>query len=155
MASKVGYTFLDASGETSRVEMNIATLTAGNFAATTGAVEAGGALADAIGALSLCALANVDIVADRTATGAEAPTEMYAQREIGLLVSYQDSVTGKKYRITIPGPDWATIGTVGTDKVDAADALWTAFVSAFEANVLSEVGNAVTVMGGWLVGRNR
>jgi hypothetical protein len=155
MASKVGYAFLDASGEISRVEMNITTLTAGNFAATTGAVASGGALADAISGLSLCTLANVDIVADRTATGGAAPVSNYAQREIGLLVSYQDSVTGKKYRVTIPGPDWATIGQAGSDMVDPADALWTAFVSAFEANVISEAGNAVTILGGWLVGRNR
>jgi hypothetical protein len=155
MGSKVGYTFLDASGEKSRVDVNITTLTAGNFAATTAAVEDGGALAVAIAAMSHCVLTNVDIVASRTANGDPAPTELYAQREIGLLVSYQDSVTGKKYRITIPGPKWADMGMVSTDKVDPANELWTAFVSAFESDAKSETGNAVTVLGGWLVGRNR
>jgi len=146
---------LDASGELSRVELNITTLSAGNFAAVTGAVNATGALAGAIEGLTLCTLANCDIVAERVATGDPAPVSMYAQREIGLLVSYQDATTGKKYRMTIPGPDWATIGQAGSDQVNPSVQAWTDFVTAFEANVKSEVGNAVTVMGGWLVGRSR
>lgn len=157
MTGKIGYTFTDISGEKSRVDINVATLTAGNIAATLAAADPGGAgnLGAAIAALSLCQAGSYDVLALQDAGVTTAPTDMYAQREIGLMVKYQDSVNNRLYRVTIPGPNWAVLGLAGTDSVNTAAAQWTAFVTAFEAIAVSQDGNAVTVVGGQLVGRNR
>jgi len=157
MTGKIGYTFLDISGETSRVDINVADVTAGNIAATLAAADPTGTgnLGAAIAALSLCQPSSYDVVALKAPGSATAPTSNYAQREIGLMVTYMDSVTNRLYRVTIPGPDWATLGQAGTDSVLTTAAEWTAFVSAFEGIAKSQDGNAVTVVSGHLVGRNR
>lgn len=151
----VSYTYLDFSGEQSRVSFDILTLNAGNFAGQTGPVVEGGALEAALSALSLCTLQKVNVSAISEETGNVAPVSPYAQREHGLLVTYQDTVNGKKYSLTIPGPDYANLAIAGTDQVNPAAAAWTAFVTAFEANAHSELGNTVTVLGGRFVGRSR
>lgn len=154
--AKIGLSFEDYSGENSRVDFYM------NYAGT----DVAGPIAEAAKgtpgsvAAEICGLTDTvcqisDIQALSTKYGDPAPVVKTAQRELGLLVTYTDSVTGKKYRITIPGPKWATLGQAGTDMVDTSQALWTAFVTAFEAHAVSEVGNAVTVTSGRLVGRNR
>lgn len=157
MAGKIGYTFTDISGENSRVDLYVADLTAGNIAATLAAANPTGAgnLGAAIAALSLCQPAKYDVMAFTGPGSAVVPTDMYAQRELALMVTYQDTVTNRLYRISIPGPDWATIGLAGSDSVNTANAAWTAFVTAFEAIAVSQDGNPVNVTGGHLVGRNR
>lgn len=154
--SKVGLSFQDYSGEMSRCDfyMNVAGTDYAGVIAEAAKGTAGSVAAEICG-LSDCVCQVSDIQALSTKYGDPAPVVATAQRELGLLVTYTDSVTGKKYRLTIPGPKWATIGQAGTDMVDTADALWTAFVTAFEAHAVSEVGNAVTVTSGRLVGRNR
>lgn len=153
--SIVTYGYLDFSGEPSQVGFEILDLTAGNFAAQTTPVIEGGALEAAISALTLCTLQTVNIAAINASTGNAAPVSQYAQRESGLLVTYQDTVNGKKYRLTIPGPDLANLAQAGTDMINPLAPAWTAFVAAFEANAHSELGNTVNVLGGRFVGRNR
>lgn len=154
--AKVGMTFLDYSGENGRVDfyMNVAGTDYAGVIAEAAKGTAGSVAAEICG-LSDCTCTVSDIQAVSTKYGDPAPVVKTAQREMGLMVTYVDTVTGKKYRITIPGPKWATLGQAGTDKVDTTQALWTAFVTAFEAHAVSEVGNAVTVLDGRLVGRNR
>lgn len=154
--AKIGMSFQDYSNEYGRVDFYM------NYAGTDlaapiaeAAKGTAGSVAAEICALSDCVCQISDVQALSTKYGDPNPTVKTAQREMGLLVTYQDTVTGKKYRITIPGPKWATLGTYGTDNVDTTQALWTAFVTAFEAHAVSELGNPITVVGGRLVGRNR
>lgn len=157
MPGKFGYTFLDRSGETSRVDLNCADLTAGNIASTlaTALPATAGGLGEAIAAVTLCTPASVDVLAAKTPLSQEVPVSNYAQREIGLMISYTDDVTHQSYRVTIPGPDWATLGQANSDQVNPAVGAWTTLVTAIEAHCVSPVGNAITVTGGRLVGRNR
>lgn len=157
MAGKFGFTFLDRSGETSRVDMPCADLTAGNIASQLATIlpATAGGLGEAIAAVSLCTPQSVDVVAAKTALSNVVPVSPYAQRELGLMVSYTDNTTHRSYRITIPGPDWANLGQANSDLVDPAAAGWTTLVTALEAHVVSPDGNAITVTGGRLVGRNR
>lgn len=155
--SKVGMSFLDYSGETGKIDFYLPQVNAGNIVAELAdALPATvGSLAEAICALSDCTCIVSSVEAANSAFTKTLPASAFAQRELGLLVTYQDTVSKKNYRITIPGPKWTTIGQANSDLVDPADALWTAFVAKFEANALSPEGNAVTVTGGRLVGRNR
>jgi len=76
------------------------------------------------------------------------------QRELKLAVNYHDNVTFETFVTEVPVIDEA-ITLVGSDSVDPANALWIAFVAAFEAYALSPYprGNAVTIDGGQIVGR--
>lgn len=155
--ARVSLTFLDASGEKSTVTYYTAALDAGNIAAIENNADfaVAATLAANIASCSLCTPISSQI-ADEVAKAAQTPPgSNYAQREIGLLVTYSDTVTGKTYHMTIPGPDWANMGLAGSDQVDPADAAWLAFVADFEAGAVSPDGNAITVAGGRLVGRNR
>lgn len=157
MASKAGLAFLDYSGEIGRCDFYMATSSAGNIAGQLDEINPvhAGSLTEAIAALSNCTLIQTDLLAATNKFTQTPPVSQFAQRELGLMVSYADNVTGVKYRITIPGPKWDTIGVAGTDNVDTGDALWTAFVALLQSQALSPLGNAVTVVSGRLVGRNR
>lgn len=157
MTSKTQLTFMDESGEMSRVVVNGPDATALNIASLDDNAQFGtaGGIATTIASLSLCTPVKADLVASSNGFPHTPPGSRYAQRETGLLVRYSDNVTGKMYRITIPGPDWANIGLAGSDMVNTANAAWLAFVTAFEAQCLSPDGNAVTVVDGRFVGRNR
>lgn len=157
MASKVGLTFLDESGEKSRVEYTIADVGAGNVAGIIDNAQfsTAGSLAALFASLSLCTPIQSEVTASVVKSPQTSPGSNFAQREIGLMVSYTDNVTGKMFRVTIPGPDWANIGLAGSDQVNPEAAQWTAFKTKFEADVKSPDGNAVTISGGRLVGRNR
>jgi hypothetical protein len=153
MASNFSITFMDNSRELSVTGVNIPTITSGNF----GTILTGGepaALAAAIKAVSLCTPVQETVSLSPIKYAAVLPSSAYAQRELALRVSYQDNTTLSKYTFTVPGVDWAVIGLAGTDKVDETNELWTSLVSAFEAGAVSPDGNAVSVLGGRLVGRN-
>lgn len=76
-------------------------------------------------------------------------------RELKVLVSYEDTVTFKKFSVTVPTfrPSLVTM-MAGTDLVDITAGSAAAFVTAFEAFVNSPDGNAVSVISMRLVGRN-
>lgn len=155
--SKVHYVFLDKSLEKSSCDIYIPALTAVNIAASLDKVNptTAGELGILLQGLSLCTCIGESVSAAENKFAQTTPGDNYAQREMGLLVTYSDTVTGKSYRMTIPGPDWGNISANGTDLVDGVDAEWTAFKAAFEAFAVSPDGNAVTISGGRLVGRNR
>lgn len=157
MAGKIGWTFIDVSGESSRSDIPCPDLTAGNIGGILAAADpaTAGDLAAAVAALSLCQMAAYSVVATAANTAQAEATDMYAQRELGLMVSYRDTVTGRNYRFTIPGPNWAVLGLAGSDQVDETEATWTEFVTEFNAHAVSQDNNPVVVTGGRLVGRSR
>lgn len=155
--SKVHLTFLDESGEKSSVDYYVPALTALNIAARLDDAnpQTAGSTSILLSGLSLCTCIAESLSGADNKFAQTPPGNTWAQREIGLMVTYTDTVTGKLYRLTIPGPDWANIGLSGSDAVDPADAEWTAFVAKFEAEAVSPDGNPVTISAGHLVGRNR
>lgn len=76
-----------------------------------------------------------------------------AQREVKWLVRATDSVNGKNVQVEIPCADLSLLSG-GSDFLDLGGTEAAAFVTAFEANVLSLDGNAVTVNSIQFVGRN-
>jgi len=157
MAGKVTFSFLDAGGERSTTSFAIVTLTNANIDGIIGAAGEVDDLRDAIVGVTLGQTASVKVLArdsDKSSSPATAPE---AQRELKWLVEYSDDVTGQVYQAEIPCPDItdATLyNQAPTKEIDLTDALWVTFVTAFEALVRSADGNAVTVIGGRLVGRN-
>lgn len=157
MAGKVTYSYLDAGGERSTTSFNIPTLTNANTDGIIGASGDVDDLRDGIAGVTLGQIASVKVLArdsDQSSTPATAPE---AQRELKWLVEYSDDTTGQVYQAEIPCPDItdATLyNQAPTKEIDLTDAAWVTFVTAFEALVLSADGNAVTVLGGRLVGRN-
>lgn len=155
--SKVHLTFLDDSLEKSSIDYYVPALTAVNFAASLdeNTHSTAGSIAALFASLSLCtpiadSLSAMDAKYAQTPPGSD-----FAQREIGLMLTYTDTVTGKSYRITVPGPDWTNIRSAGTDMADMTSVKMAAFKTAFEEHVVSPDGNAVSLVSGRLVGRNR
>ena len=75
------------------------------------------------------------------------PTNAVAQVQIQWLVTYVDGTTGATETITIPCADLtdATLLQAGSPLWDPTDAKWVQFTTDFEAYVLSDAGNAVTL----------
>lgn len=84
------------------------------------------------------------------------PASALAQREFGLRVFYEDVVTGDKGNFTVPAVDIAVLTIEGGgDKVTLQDAgPMAALVTDVENLVRSKAGNAITVTGAFIVGRN-
>lgn len=73
-------------------------------------------------------------------------------REIAVRFVYQDDVTGKLYRFDIPDP--IDIFADNSDEVDMTIAAVVALKALVDADWVSELGNAVTLLRGYKVGRN-
>jgi hypothetical protein len=73
-------------------------------------------------------------------------------REIAARMVYQDDVTGKLYRFDIPDP--VDIFNTDSDEVDMGDALVIALKAIVDVSWRSELGNDVTLIRGYKVGRN-
>lgn len=147
--------FIDACGEKGTVSLHLPTINAGNFATEMAKYVVGdttGVIGKMI-ALTACRIISAAVQLPKSKQAETLPTGATAVRELGIMVSYVDNTTSKKYHFVIPGPAEGLL-IAGTDNVDPDNADWQAFVTAFEAGVLSEAGNAVSVLGGHLVGRN-
>lgn len=81
------------------------------------------------------------------------PADPHAQRELALRISYVDTVTLKKYRYDIPGPQGGVIPS-GTDEVPLGNALLAAHIIAMEANAVSVDDNPISIYAARIVGRN-
>lgn len=151
-SSQYSLSLIDFSGEKSVVQWSAAEITGGAF--DMGAWKlAADDLADAIMDLTDCGRSK-ELFSGIAAQGSEALAVVAtAQREIGLRVFYQDDTTGKKYHLTIPGPQVEDYPDSGSDEIDLTSTDMAAFITLFESNALSEVGNAVTVYAARLVGR--
>lgn len=153
--TQLPFTFIDYSSEKSTVSLNAAAILAdgSNWAAVVSGVGSNRALLGA--ALNTMTLMNETLSAVNIAyakTAEVLPAEG-ADREFACRIIYQDDVTLKKYRFDIPAPITG-IWKPNSDELDLTDVIVAAFVLVFEANVLSEVGNAVTILEGYKVGRN-
>lgn len=152
--SKVHFGYRDRSGELTGTQLHFAPIDDGadNSAIldpTTGAIAVVGTAA---ALLTKCRQAG-DTLSIKTDNGLSGlPTAADAQREWAIRFRYQDDVTSKLYRFDIPAPIDAVVQD-GTDQIDMAETLVAAFKVAFEANCVSQDGNAVTLLDGRIVGR--
>lgn len=151
-ASQYSLSLLDFSGEKSVVQWSGPEITGAAFDVTSWKA-AQDAIADAIMDLSDCTRGKEQFSSIAEQGAETLPAIATAQREVGLRVFYQDDVTGKKYHLTIPGPQVEDYPDAGTDELDLSSTDLAVFVSAFETNAESEAGNAVTVYAARLVGR--
>ena len=138
----------DSEDPVSTMTVNVAELTAGNFA---GQETDRNAFIVAVNGLSLGSnvsnqASNIDRVVDPGTLGT-------GQREVKLEVIYSDTVSFRRYPALVPvfDPD---LRVAGKDDINTALVQWTDFVTAFEAYVLSPAGNPTSVISGKLVGRN-
>lgn len=150
--SKGSIRWRDFSGEYSSTSFNLATPTGAAY--DWDGLEAQlDAVGDAMEAVTFCTRGKEQISVS-AALGSDAlPVDEEAQRELALRIFYQDTVTGKKYHVSLPGPQLALMASAGFDVVDWSGAEMAALETAFETNVLSEAGNAVTILTGVIVGR--
>ena len=152
--AKASWSYRDRSDEISTVELTVADVSAGGADFDTVMADVA-ALGAAILAATECVQARemfnqaVDVKSPTT------PTDPLAQRESALRVFYADDTTGEVYHISIPGPDWDGIDLLpNTDLADLTDEPVAALVTALEANALSPVGNAISVLRAVQVGRH-
>lgn len=157
MAGRTTFSFIDHSGEGASFAVYNPTLNAGNvdgYVSTTVGQPLGNFKA-AVDALTLLNEVNISVGAARILSPGTLPTNEDAQREQKLLVKYIDVTTNKKYSFSIPGINRPLVAQQGTDVVDIQNnAFMIALIAAFEANYVSELGNAVQVYGASMVGRN-
>lgn len=155
MAGSWTWSILDYSNEIGRMRMHIPDLDDTNILDYTND-SVGGALGDmriALNALTDGNHLKRQVTAVTVVDSAVLPTDPLAQRERKAVVSYRDTVTGKVYRLEIPA--FSMSGAIpGTDVLDLTDADWVAFITEFEANCVSELGNAVEVLSAKHVGRS-
>jgi len=147
--------YLDAGNEIGTMRFFGAELNAGNFAAK---IALWATLLTATDALALGARKK-DVYNDESIYSVSQPTNG-AMRESKLLVQYSDNTTGEKFTTTIPTLDPTKPAYV--QNVNAKDVVQldtptevTDWITAFEAfAVAPRTGNAVTVKGLKVVGRN-
>lgn len=84
---------------------------------------------------------------------ASLPADPHAQRELALRISYVDTVTFKKYRYDIPGPQAGVI-PIGTDEVPLGNVLLAAHILVMEAQAVSIDDNPIEIIAARIVGRN-
>lgn len=152
MASLYSMGFLDFTNEKSSVSFPCATPSGASYDFDAFVVTLD-AIGDAVAGVTLCTRGKESVLVDVAAGSVALPSDAHAQREVGLRVFYHDNTTNKKYHITIPGPDLDTIASQGYDDVDWTITELAALETALEANMLSPVGNAITVDSGRIVGR--
>lgn len=152
--AKANWSYRDKSDEISGLEITVADVSAGGADFDT-------VMAD-VAALGAAFLAATECIQAREALSQQvdtknpaSPTDVLAQRESALRIFYSDDVTGEVYHISLPGPDWDAIDLLpNTDLADLTDTPMDNIVIAIEANALSPVGNAVTVLRAVQVGRH-
>lgn len=146
-------TFTDYSNENSSVGVTTEDLTAGNFA---GQETESAAFAVAAGALSIGVLVKRQIAAIPLNSPAIA-TNPFAQRELKWHIDYVGANSGKSFEIEIPCANLtAALLNGNTDQADLGAALWTNFITAFNAYVKSpdDPTEAAVFVNAYVVGRN-
>lgn len=144
--SKVVMPFIDASGEKSDASMYVdSAISDANITALTSAVDG-------------LTLGNrqktvFQETSDKDAGTLGAASSKLAQRENKFLVKSIDQVNGKVVQHELPTADLLQTDG-GASKVDLAAGVGLALKTAFDANVLSIDGNAISVYEVEFVGRN-
>jgi len=152
--AKASWSYRDKSDEISTMELNVADVSAGgaDFDAVMADVAALGA---ALLTATECIQAREAFVQQVDTKNPATPTDVLAQRESALRIFYADDTTGEVYHVSLPGPDWDAIDLLpNTDLADLTDAPLSTLVAAMEADALSPVGNAITVLRAVQVGRH-
>lgn len=144
--------FTDYSNEKSGVSVSSADIDAASFAAQQ---TAAAALSVALAVLSIGSLTKrtmTDVLLDDP----DIPTNVYAQRELKWLVSYQGDTSGKLFSLEIPCAALTGNVVAGTDLADITSTPWVNFIAAFEAFGRSpdNLTETVTFRSAHVVGRN-
>ena len=150
MTTKATVTFSDFSNETSQCQFHTIQISAIDY---NDALQAIANIQAEVVNLSQGTLRSQSVLEGSTNYDGPNPVDPNAQREIKANVTYSDTVTGKRYTITIPvfGMD----GVVpNTDMINLTLGGWPQFIAVFEANALSEAGNPVTVLKAVMIGAN-
>lgn len=153
--SMLGYSFIDASGESSTMEFNAVEYNVTTFPDYLNAI---GDFRDSLLLISGGSLRQEKMSLFITRYNAVKPTDRNFQRERKWLVRYQDNVTFNLYRLEIPCG--RVTGTGGLPLVDDRDFAilthvdWVAWIADFVQVARSQDGNPVTVLDAKLVGRN-
>lgn len=151
--AKASWTYRDKSDEISTLEVTVADVSAGGADFDTVMADVA-ALGAAFLAATECIQAREFFNQAVDTKDPATPTDVLAQRESALRIFYADDTTGEVYHVSLPGPDWDSIDLLpNTDLADLTDAPVSAIVTAMEANGLSPVGNAITVLRAVQVGR--
>lgn len=149
--SSFSMTLVDYDGESTSFNVRVADLDALNFDAQDTLRTNFNASVNAItkGTIRRAGYQGNDI------DSADAPNDVWAQREIKWLVRYHDTVTGDKFWVTIGTADTLYLNPNNKKVAHIGDAaVVDDFVAAWEAYVLSPDGNATAVDEIVLVGRN-
>ena len=151
MPSQVAFSVRDRSDEYSYVQFNIEDIDETSWVATNTQIAA---VQAALAALTTGSIARRSLTAFNEPVDDTRPANPYAQRELGLRLFYQDTVSQKKYHLTIPCPDLLVVGSGGTDEVDLSGvSVINAIVNALEAFMVSPEGGPVNFYRGVIVGR--
>lgn len=152
--AKASWSYRDRSDEISTIEWNIADVSAGgaDFDAVMASVAAlGGEMIQVTACVQAREVFSQVVDTKDPAT----PVDEEANRESALRIFYADDVTGEVYHVSIPGPEWDTVEILpNTDLADLTDEPLAALIVVIEANALSPVGNAITVLRAVQVGRH-
>lgn len=144
--------FNDYNSERSTVQVNATTLTAANFDAQYAAFVS---FYDAIVAITEGLRVGANFGNAYPIVAANTPASSpNAQRERKWLVRYRDGTALKDYQMELPCADLTFLDPNNREYADMSDTDVAAFVTAFEAFVISPDGNAVTVQSIQHVGRN-
>jgi hypothetical protein len=145
-------TVTDFSQENSSFGFESAALTAGNIVAQTAAAGTLEAKTEALTIGNVSKNQVSQILLDDPGV----PSNVYAQRELKWLVSYQAVTSGKLYSLEIPAPALTGNLVAGTDVANLASTAWSEWVTAFVAYAkpADDLADAVIVLGARLVGRN-
>ncbi len=153
MTSKIRVGMIDHSAEITSMNFHLDALTNANydalFLATTGKYDLIKAVFNPLTILNLTR-STVSLEVDQSV--GSLPADEHAQRELALRIFYTDSVSGKKYRLDVPGPAAGVIPE-GTDIVPLTNVPLAAFIVVFEAQAVSPEGNALVVTSARIVGR--
>jgi len=152
---EVSFNLIDYSGERTSTKMNVEDLEGdgSNMAAvltSIGLLQTALLLATDLNHVSTTFTMTTDT------TTATPPSTATAQREIAVRIKYVDDVTNEAGSFTVGGPAVTFYPPQGVpgDYIPLDNAVFEAFITVIEANVVSRAGNAITVVEGRLVGRN-
>lgn len=144
MPAAAGFGWIDFDGDTRQFTLPIADADAATHDARLAEVVA---LEDSIEAISELNLTRTDFIIERDDTGAGKPSVQAAQVNIEWKVIYVDDTTGALETLRIGGAKLtlADVLLPGSNVADLSQTEMAAFVTAFEALVLSDAGNAVSI----------
>lgn len=150
--AKASITITDNSQENSSFGYTSTPLTAGNIVAQTALHIA---LSDATEDLTIGHLSKQQ-VAQVLVDDPGVPSNVYAQREMKWLVTYQGVTSGKKFQTEIAAPNLTDNIVPNTDVADITSTDWAAWITAFVGVAKSpdDPAESVIVLSAKLVGRN-